>query len=265
MKKIVVISALLSLTPGCAGSLKLDTGSLFTRKTDGSSAGASEGAAGSSGASNSGGQTSAASAEPAVDPAEERRAFYQKRIDKLDALLSQFPDCCQGDDFLIRMSKKYSGSEWINNYRDLLRSKLARTGESKTPEWQAVEAKYKEIEDALFATVRMPEDRYKGKDAKELKKAYSEYAAFHTKMPVLQVALVDEDWDRSSGSRSQGNALINFDEGFLSGLVLLKNEAGNGEVWQFIPRKDYLNNGKVTFDVFVPTKIADMKLPEGNS
>jgi hypothetical protein len=265
MNKIAVISAFLSLALGCAGSLKLDSNSLFAKKTDDASAGSSEAATKSPEGDNADGAKADGAdpvkAEAAADPAAERRAFYQPKIDAVDALLQQLPQCCQGEDFLLHMTAKYPPDGFVKDYKGLLSNKLARSGESKTPEWQAVEAKFKELEEALTAVVRLPKDVYKDKDAKQVRALFKDYAAEYTKKPVVEVVLLKEDWNRKSGTTSRGGSLVNFDEGFLRAFFLVEGDAGKGEVWDFTPRKDFLNGGKVTFDVYVPTKIADIAIP----
>ena len=267
MNKIVVISAFLSLALGCAGSLKLDSNSLFSRKTDDSSAGSSEAAAGPADPAKADPATAEPDkaapekAEAPADPGAERRAYYQPKIDQLDGLLQQIPQCCQGEDFLLQMTAKYPNDAFVKEYKQARSNKLPRRGESQTPEWQAVEAKFKEIEDALVGAVRLPKDAYKGKDAKQLKRTFSDYAATFTKKPVVDVVLLKEDWDRKSGSTWQGDTKVNYDQGFMRGFVLVEGDSGKGEVWEFTPRKDFLDGGKVKFDVFVPTKIADITMP----
>jgi hypothetical protein len=256
MKKIVVISALLSLVPGCAGNLQLDASSLFSKKSGGGSA--EEPAANTTSQSSASPANTAKQAE--VDPAEERRAYYQTKIDKLDELLKQLPDCCQGEDFLLRMTAKYPHGPFVEDWKKALFNKLPRSGESKTPEWEAVLAKYKEIEDALVGAIRLPNDRYKGKDSKEVKAIFREYAAEHTQKPVVDVVLLSEDWGRKSGSHLRDGTAIHFDEGYMRAFVLVEGEAGKGEVWEFHPRKDFIDGGKVKFDIYVPTKIAEMML-----
>src|SRR5690606_5081178 len=141
-----------------------------------------------------------AKAEAPADPAAERRAHYQSKIDEVDALLQMLPQCCQGEDFLLQRTAKYPPDGFIKDYKALLFNKLARSGESGTPEWQAVEAKFKELEDALAAVVRLPKDVYKDKDAKQVRAIFKDYAADHTKKPVVDVVLLNEDWDRKSGT-----------------------------------------------------------------
>ncbi len=268
MNKIVVISAFLSLAPGCAGGLKLDTSSLFAKKTDDSSPGSSEVAAKSPDGANADGSTADAAkvdaAEPAkapADPAAERRAHYQPTIDRVDALLQMLPQCCQGEDFLVQLTAKYPSDGFIKDYKGAYMNKSVRRDEEETHEWQAVEAKFKALEDALAAAIRLPKDVYKDKDAKQVRGVFKDYAASFTKKPVVDVVLLDEDWGRKSGSAWQGETLINYDEGFLRGFVVVKGDSGMGEVWDFTPRKDFIDRGKVKFDIYVPIKIADIVIP----
>ncbi|MBZ5709714.1 hypothetical protein [Nannocystis pusilla] len=268
MNKIVVISTFLSLALGCAGTLKLDTNSLLSRKTEDASAGPSEAAAGSSNGAGSGASDTAtadppaaAEAEAEADPGAERRAHYQPQIDRVDALLQQLPQCCQGEEFLLQRTAKYPSDPFINEYKAAYSKKFVRGGDKETPEWQAVEAKYKELEDALAAAVRLPKDVYKGKDAKKVRDTFSDYAASFTKKRVVDVVLLKEDWDRKTGSNWKGDTMVKYDNGFLRGFVVVEGDAGKGEVWEFTPRKDFLDGGKVKFDIYVPTKIADIAVP----
>lgn len=271
MNKIVVISTFLSLALGC-GTLKLDTGSLFAKKEDDSSAGSPEVAAKSPDGANADGAkadgSNADAAEPAkkveapADPAAERRAYYQPRIDQVDELLKLLPQCCQGEDFLLQLTAKYPSDGFIKDYKAArMDSKSVRRDEEKTPEWQAVEAKFKALEDALAAAIRLPKDVYKDKDAKQVRGVFKDYAASFTKKPVVDVVLLDEDWGRKSGSAWQGETLVHYDEGFLRGFVVVKGDSGMGEVWDFTPRKDFIDRGKVKFDIYVPIKIADIVIP----
>ena len=258
MKKIVVISAILSLGLGCAGSLKLGSNSLFNRnKQDGSSA-ASEGAGGAETASSSG----SAAAEPNADPAAERRAYYQPMIDTADELIAKLPQCCQGEGFLLELTSTYPSDQFVKDYKYAWSRKSMRSSDdANTPEWQAVEAKYKALDDALAGAVRLPKDVYKDKDAKQIKKIFAEEAASSKEMPVVEVVLLDEGWNRKSGSEWVGENLVEYDQGFMRGMVVLKVDETKGEVWDYTPRKDWIDGGKVKFDVYVPSKIVDIRLP----
>lgn len=259
MNKIIVILATLSLglSAGCAGGLQLDSNSLFKKKNKTESSAAS---ADDSQSAVAGSSEKTAAVAPA-DPAAERRAHYQPRIDDVDALLKQLPACCQGDDFLLELTSPYPSDEFVKQYKSAWSSKSMRKAEdAETPEWKAVEAKYAELDEALANAVRLPKDVYKAKDARQLKKIFSDYVTGSTKKPVVGVVLLYDDWGRKSGSEWHGEQLVHYDQGFMRGFVVVKGDSGKGEVWQYTPRKDFLDGGKVKFDVYVPTKITDIAL-----
>lgn len=257
MNKIIVIFASLSLGlgAGCAGGLKLDSSSLFKKKADESSAASPEAEVAAAGASDK------PTAAPPADPAAERRAYYQPLIDDVDKLKQQLPACCQSEEFLLELTSTYPSDEFVKQYKSAWSHKSMRKAEDlETPEWKAVEAKYAELDEALAAAVRLPKDVYKAKDAKQLKRIFSDYAASHTKKPVVDVVLLYEDWGRKSGSEWHGDQLVNYDQGFMRGFVVVKGDSGKGEVWEFTPRKDFLDGGKVKFDVYVPAEVTAIAL-----
>lgn len=254
---IVVASLSLGLGAGCAGSLKLDSKSLFSKKeeADESSSASSSSEAAAASASNQ------PAAKPPADPAAERRAHYQPQIDDVDALLKQLPACCQSEDFLLELTSPYPSDAFVKQYKSAWSHKSMREAEDQeTPEWKAVEAKFAELDAALAAAIRLPKDVYKARDAKQLERTFSDYAASHTSKPVVEVVLLDDDWGRKSGSEWHGDQMVHYDQGFMRGFVVVKGDAGKGEVWEFTPRKDFLDGGKVKFDVYVPARVTDIAL-----
>ena len=216
MNKIIVIigSLSLGLAAGCAGGLRLDSNSLFKNNKK-----AEEPAASSSDASSSG-QVAAAdtSAKPAAaapaDPAAERRAHYQPQIDRVDELLKSLPACCKGEDFLLEFTSTYPSDQFVKDYKYAWSRKSIRDNEDReTPEWKAVEAKYAELDAALAAAVRLPKDVYKAKDAKQVKQSFTDYVTSSLKKPVVEIVLLDDDWNRKSGSEWHGEQLVNYDQG----------------------------------------------------
>ncbi len=110
----------------------------------------------------------------------------------------------------------------------------------------------------------LPKDEYDGGDKASLKAKYKQEAEKYLKKPVLAVFLVDKDWNRARGQQWVGNKLVSYDQGFLAGDVLVKLDDKTAEVVRFTPRKDWLDGGKIKFDVYVPQPVGKVRIAKLN-
>lgn len=195
---------------------------------------------------------------PSADQTKERYARLTKEI---DALIAKLPQCCEKAPLLGDLHETYPANDWVKEYKELRGRGPSKGGkEPLAPAEAAMLAKYDELERKISEAITLPPDQYQGKDGAKLRAVFAKYAESWTKRPVVKVVLRYPDWGRKSGSSIQGDSIVHYDQGFMSSYVVVKGEQGAGEIWEFVPRKDFLDDGKVKFDVYIPTKLTDISL-----
>ena len=120
-----------------------------------------------------------------------------------------------------------------------------------------VEAKLVEAEDAIAGCVKIPADKFKGKDAATARAAFSAEAAKWSKQKVVKVFINDDAWDRKTGLGDNGAM---YDHSWLHAYIVV-GEGTRGEVWWLTARKDHINGDKIKFDTYIPMKVTSIKLP----
>jgi len=120
-----------------------------------------------------------------------------------------------------------------------------------------VAAKLAEADDAIAACLKLPADRFKGKDGAAARAAFSTEAAKYSQKKVVKVVIDDDAWDRKTGLGDNGAM---YDHSWLHAYIVV-GDGAVGEVWWLTARKDHINGDKIKFDTYIPMKVAPIKLP----
>lgn len=209
---------------------------------------------------------SASSSPPAVSIKQGRLIQMEENIGEAEKLL----DLCCGDANLYQdLHSTYPSTAFAKAYRaaknsdsTVTSSFLDKDAESTalTPRHQAAQKRLKELHSKMLLKLVLPADKYEGKDGKAVRDVYRQYADQKYKKPVLSVVLLRGDWNRESGVQTIGDRLVSYDQGVICAYVAMKKDATLAEVWLLCPRKDWLDGGKIKFDVSTPVQTADIKI-----
>lgn len=127
------------------------------------------------------------------------------------------------------------------------------------PEYAVVKTRLAALEDKVARSVKLPKERYKGADLHEIHEAFKKYAGgLEDPGTFVAVTIVTADWNRKKGLTSNG---VSYDQGFVTGYFVIERSPDRGEVWRVRARKDWLDGGKIKFDVYAPSKIVGIQLP----
>lgn len=181
----------------------------------------------------------------------------------LNKLEGQLRGCCGYLPGRERLVQLYGVDSPLRKARYEAEQYLAAVEVTFGPEAEQTKSRRARM-DGFVSTIldagELPADKYKATDRALVVKAITGYAEKVTKRKVQHLRLLGADWGRQHGTRWVGDTLREYDEGSLTAFVVVPTDDANVfDVWSIRPHRNFLQNGKIDFDVWVPQEMGQIR------